>query len=240
NQEPETGLLPAADHLHQLDHHRQDGDEQYHRKNEQPERYDHLDRKLVGRLLAAQQALVPHLVAEPAQRVADVAAELDRLPQHRDERAGLVEAQAIGERVERLHGAAAGADLGSHHLEVGSELAAALGDLAGDAIEGGFEAQPGIDTDHEEIEQIGKYLPIALRERALPPYQIKVGSGSADEKRDRDQHQPQEGRGARSHQLGGEIDESGDDDKARHAREQVVAYGLSREITGIEQLAPQF
>jgi len=47
-----------------------------------------------------------------AQRFADVATQFERLTQPRVERGGFVEAQAIGERFERLDGAAAGAHLG--------------------------------------------------------------------------------------------------------------------------------
>ncbi len=161
------------------------------------------------------------------------------MPEHGDERCRFVEAQPRGERIEGLDGAAAGADLGRHDLKMAPELAAALRHLAGHAIERGLEAEPGIDADNEEIEQVGEYLTVALSQRALPPHEIEIRRARPDKDRDCDEHEPDEAGERGGEQAGEHVDEERSAECAGETRQKVVVDRLPVEIARIEQLAPQ-
>ena len=73
---------------------------------------------LFGLLLGALEPAQPHAVRVHAQRVGQAGAEALGLDQHRDQRAHLGDAGALGERAQRIGGALARARLEVGELEL--------------------------------------------------------------------------------------------------------------------------
>src|SRR5262249_23930809 len=128
-----------------------------------------------------------HVIAKDAQSIPDVGAELNRLAQHGGQGARLVQPQPICERSERIDCAAASAHLGSHDLQVGAEMAVLPSDLATDAVQGGFEAKPSVDTYDQKVEHVGKGDSISQMQYPFASRDVGIGPHNCEQDDDRRQ-----------------------------------------------------
>src|SRR5262249_18646457 len=85
-----------------------------------------------------------------------IGAEFDRLAQHGNERARLIQSDAVGEGSERIDRAAARARLAPQDQQIGAEMKILSRNLTADAVQRSFEAKAGIDTHDHEIKHVGK------------------------------------------------------------------------------------
>ena len=149
-------------------------------KMQNDEREDHLDAGLRRRFFGALAALGPQRLGVHAQRLRDARAELVGLNQHRDERAEVVDAGAIGEVAQRLGAGLAGAQLEVDEPQLVGEIRIRERQLAADALQRLIEAEPGFDADDQQVERIGERQPDAVRAALGQPREHHAGQDVAD------------------------------------------------------------
>ena len=93
---------------------------------------------------------------------------------------GLVETQSIGERIERIDHAAAGARLGAQEHKIGPKRRVLCSNLRADPFEGAFETQTCIDADDHQIEKIRKVETKIVVQLPLSACKISIRSEYRD------------------------------------------------------------
>ena len=122
--------------------------------------------ELAAKALPADALTRPHFSALPplrakrfgehAQRMRHAGAELVGLHEHRDERAQVVDARAIGEIAQRLRPPLAGEQLEIHEAELGGQIRIREREFLSHAGERLVEAEAGLDAHDQQVQRIGQ------------------------------------------------------------------------------------
>src|SRR5262245_19247413 len=111
-------------------------------------------------------------------------------------------------------------------------------DLAANAVQGRFEAKPGIDTYHQEIEHIGKGDPIFHLQFPFPACDVGIGPHHCEQDNDSRQTELQVPFAIDQESFGDEGRDRHNDD-GRHSREDVVLDGINTKKSRTYQLTSQ-
>ena len=144
------------------------------------QREHHLDAGLRRRFLGALAALGPQRLRVDPQRLRDAGAELVGLDQHRDERAEVVDAGAVGEIAQRLGARLAGAQLEVDQPQLVGELGIGERQLGADALQRLVEPEAGFDADHQQVEHVGERQADPVRPALGDPREHHPGQDVAE------------------------------------------------------------
>ena len=135
-------------------------DHQDDRKNAKSQRNHHFNRQFVRLFLSQQHSFGAHVLAEFPERRGDVAAQLHRMPQDRDEGRRLVQPQPVRERAQGVNRASSRAHLGPHQFDVMTKRPASLAEPIPDSLEGRLDGQARGDADRQQVQEIREIQPI--------------------------------------------------------------------------------
>ena len=130
---------------------------------------------------ARWRRLVRSVSEYDAQRLRHAGAELVGLDQHRDERAEVVDAGAVGEIAQRLGARLAGAQLEVDQPQLVGQLGIRERQLAcRPACSAWSRPRPGLDADHQQVEHVGERQPDPVRAALGHPREHHAGQDVAE------------------------------------------------------------
>ncbi len=161
----------------------------------------------MGLFLGAVPALDASGVGMNPQGLSQWGAELLGLDERAHDRSQLLDARPLREASQRLLSWPAGAHFQVHAEEFFVERALLLHWLIGDPSDGGIEAQSGLDTHHEQVEDVRESvddLSAAYLDAVVEPEVRKEEADHAQDQRDR--HQSRERYGLEGHEAVEEVE----------------------------------